>query len=163
MNDCDALFRQVQQQAAALGIPYSPHISPKIVINTRSVNRLGCCKFKGEEIVVEVALRVAQGPEASCRETLAHELLHTCPGCRDHGRLWKSYARRMNEAYGYQIARTSDPERLGVERPQRPYRYRFRCQSCGAELGRYRSSPFTQHPERYRCRCGGKFKQISGE
>lgn len=159
MNDCDALLRAVMAQAAALGIPISAEIEPHVALNRRAATRFGCCKLRGGRHWIEVAQRVAEGPEESCRETLAHEVLHTCPGCRDHGRRWKEYAERMNAAYGYHITRTSTNEELGLAE-QRPPKYILRCTACGAQFKRLRVSPLTRHPERYRCRCGGKLERI---
>ena len=70
-------------------------------------------------------------------QTLAHEVLHTCPGCRNHGALWKEYAARMNGAYGYAISRTGTCEALGVA-DVRPVRYRLVCERCGQEFCRSR-------------------------
>lgn len=159
MNDCDELMKAVAAQARAAGIPVSERIEPRVVINRRAVNRLGCCKRKGCGYVVELAARVAEGPEEGCRETLAHELLHTCQGCHNHGALWKEYARRMNETYGYHIKRVAPEETAEQLRP-RPFKYILRCEKCGAELGRYRMSPLVRHPERYRCRCGGRLRRV---
>lgn len=161
MNDCDSLLQTVITQARELGIPVSGEIDPHVVLNRRAVSRFGCCKLEGGRPRIEVALRVAEGPEGSCRETLAHEVLHTCPGCRNHGQRWREYARRMNEAWGYHISRTTTDEALGVEQA-RPCRYLLRCGSCGAEIKRFRSSPLTRHPERYRCRCGGQLTLLNG-
>lgn len=158
MNDCDGLMREVTEQARKLGIPISKQIEPHVKINRRALNRLGCCRRQGGGYVIELAARVAEGGGESCRETLAHELLHTCPGCQNHGGLWKEYARRMNEAYGYQIRRVATEETAESVQP-RPFKYIIRCERCGAEIGRYRASPLTRHPERYRCRCGGRLKQ----
>ena len=91
-------------------------------------------------------------------QTLAHEVLHTCPGCRNHGALWKEYAARMNGAYGYAISRTGTREALGVA-DVRPVRYRLVCERCGQEFCRSRRSPLVDHPERYRCRCGGVLRR----
>lgn len=164
MNDCDALLREVTAQAVALGIPVSQKVEPHVVINTRAATRFGCCIFDGKtgRFRIEVARRVAEGPEMSCRETLAHELLHTCYGCRNHGKRWKGYAARMNDAYGYAIARAATNEAMGVGEG-RPYRYLLRCDRCGAEFGRYRASALTRHPERYRCKCGGKIARAQGQ
>jgi predicted SprT family Zn-dependent metalloprotease len=68
----------------------------------------------------------------------------------------------MNEAYGYHIARLSTNEEMGVEEA-RPYRYLLRCEGCGMEFKRYRASPLTEHPERYRCRCGGRLIRVAPE
>lgn len=159
MNDCDALLRRVMAQAAALGIPYSRQTDPHVVVNDRAVRRFGCCRCREGTYTIEVARRVAEGPESSCLETLAHELLHTCQGCRDHGKKWKEYAGQMSRAYGYHIARTSTGEELGVEEAREP-RYLLRCAACGREFKRYRASFMTEHPERYRCRCGGALIRV---
>ena len=160
MNDCDALLRAVMAQAAALAIPFSPHLDPHVVLNARAATRFGCCKYRAGRYTIEVARRVADGPEASCRETLAHELLHTCPRCRDHGALWQGYARKMNAAYGYRIARTATDEALGVAAQREP-KYILTCADCGATFPRLRASPHTDHPERYRCKCGGTLTRIT--
>lgn len=159
MNDCDGLLKSVWEQAAGLGIPVSRRIDPRVRVNRRAVSRFGCCKYEAGQYRIELALRVAQGPEESCRETLAHEILHTCPGCRNHGAKWKAYAEKMNRAFGYHITRTATNEALGVE-PGRAWKYRLKCESCGAEIGRFRASALTRHPERYRCRCGGRLQLV---
>lgn len=158
MNDCDALLQRVIRQARALGIPVSREIDSHVRVNGRALARFGCCRYEKGRQVIEVAGRVAKGPEESCMETLAHEVLHTCPGCRDHGKRWKDYAGRMNRAYGYHISRTATDEELGVE--ERPCKYLLRCERCGAEFKRYRASALTRHPERYRCRCGGRLERV---
>lgn len=159
MNDCDRLMAETAEQARKLGIPISEQIEPHVRINRRAVNRLGCCRRQGGGYIIELAARVAEGTEESCRETLAHELLHTCLGCQNHGARWKEYARRMNKAYGYKIKRVATETTAEGIQP-RPFKYIVRCEKCGAELGRYRASPLTRHPERYRCRCGGKLQRI---
>ncbi len=161
MNDCDALLQAVMRQADALGIPFSKAIDPHVVINRRAATRFGCCRYQGGRYTIEVAERIAQGPEMSCRETLAHELLHTCYGCRNHGKRWRSYAQRMNGAYGYRIERVTTAVSLGVQEV-RPPRYILRCQSCEAEFPRFRASRLTRCPELYRCRCGGRLAPAEG-
>lgn len=161
MNDCDALLREVLAQAGALGIPVSREVEPHVQVNRRAAMRFGCCRYERGRQVIEVAFRVAQGPEWSCREILAHEVLHTCWGCRNHGKRWREYARRMNEAYGYHISRTSTNEEMGLAE-EKSYKYLLRCQECGAEFKRLRASNLTRHPERYRCRCGGRLMDTGG-
>lgn len=159
VNDCDALMKEVIEQAQALGIPISKRIGAHVILNPRAVSRFGCCRRQGGEYIIEVATRIAEGPEKSCRDTLAHELLHTCPGCQNHGARWKMYAGQMNKAYGYNIKRAATEQAMGTAQV-RPFKYLLRCERCGAELGRYRASPLTRYPERYRCRCGGRLKRV---
>ena len=161
MNDCDILLKRVIDQARTLGISVSQEIDLHVQVNGRAKSRFGCCRYEKGRQVIEVAGRIAQGPEESCLETLAHEVLHTCPGCRNHGDRWKGYAQRMNEEYGYHISRTSTDEEMGLE--GRPYKYLLRCEQCGIEFKRFRASPLTRHPERYRCRCGGRLERVEDQ
>ena len=154
MNDCDGLLLRVMEQARALKIPFSPRLEPGVKINTRAVTRFGCCKLRKGTYSIEVARTVAEGPEKSCLEVLAHELLHTCRGCRDHGERWREYAGRMNRAYGYDIRRVTTNASLGVQGIREP-KYILVCRECGGEFPRFRASELTRHPERYRCKCGG--------
>ena len=156
MNEFDALLARAVEQARALGIPVSARISPRVAVNRRAVTRFGCCIRRGGEYVIELSERLLEAEERACMQTLAHEVLHTCPGCRNHGALWKEYAARMNGAYGYAISRTGTCEALGVA-DVRPVRYRL--ERCGQEFCRSRRSPLVDHPERYRCRCGGVLRR----
>lgn len=155
MHDADTLLARVVAQAKALGIPVSPHILPQVRLNRRAVTRFGCCIRQADGAYrIELAQRLLEAPEAACLQTLAHEVLHTCPGCRDHGVRWKAYAGQMNAAYGYTISRTGTCDQLGVE-DIRPIRHLVVCTKCGRQFPRARRSPLVAHPERYRCTCGG--------
>lgn len=158
MNDFDALLKRVVEQAGALGLPVSGRIDPHVAVNRRAVTRFGCCIQRGKDYTIELSERLLAAPEGACLQTLAHEVLHTCPGCRNHGQRWKEYARRMNEAYGYAISRTGSCEALGVA-DTRPVRHLVVCTHCGMEFPRSRRSPLVDHPERYRCRCGGRLRR----
>lgn len=158
-RDLDVLLAEVAAQLRAVKIPLADGIAPHVEINDRAVARFGCCKYRDGRYTIEVARRVALGPEQSLRETLAHELLHTCHGCRNHGKRWKMYAQRAGEVYGYRIARSATEEELGVGEA-RACRYLLRCTACGAQFKRFRTSALVEHPERYRCRCGGRLERV---
>ena len=153
--DVNALLAQVIGEAQAIGIPLSKHIFPEVRLNTRAVARFGCCIRRGETCCIEVSARLLEAGELAVRETLAHEILHTCWGCRDHGPRWKSYAERMNAAYGYRIRRTGTWEALGLP-DEKPVNHLLVCEKCGLEIPRTKASTLVRRPERYRCRCGGK-------
>lgn len=158
MNEFDALLARAVEQARALGIPVSARISPRVAVNRRAVTRFGCCIRRGGEYVIELSERLLEAEERACMQTLAHEVLHTCPGCRNHGPRWKGYAARMNAAYGYEIARTDTCQRLGVE-DTRTIRHLVVCTQCGRQFPRTRLSTLVAHPERYRCACGGTLRR----
>lgn len=151
MNLPDKLLSIVLSEARSIGLPIADRISPTVRINRRAVRRLGCCIREGDGYHIELSARMLSASETDCRAVLAHELLHTCPGCMNHGNRWKRYATQMREAFGYEIKRTADT----AQTP--PARYRVTCAGCGGTLFRYRASALIRHPERYRCRCGGTF------
>ncbi|WP_130870146.1 SprT-like domain-containing protein [Intestinimonas massiliensis (ex Afouda et al. 2020)] len=155
MDRFDKLLVQVLEQARSLGIPVSDRIDPHVKINRRAVTRFGCCiRQKDGSFTIELTHRLLEGTDRACLQTLAHEVLHTCSACRNHGSLWRSYAGRMNAAFGYAISRTGTCGELGVP-DTRPVRHLVVCTRCGQEFPRAKASPLVLHPERYRCKCGG--------
>lgn len=152
--DVDGMLARVIAQARALKIPVGGPIEPSVVLNGRATGRFGCCRRKNGVFTIELSLRLLGASERAVMQTLAHEVLHTCRGCADHGGRWKGYAARMNAAYGYEIARTDSCEKLGVPDVAK-VRYVLVCTRCGAQICRSRRSRLVDHPERYRCRCGG--------
>ena len=155
-TEADRLLALVLAQAKAAGIPVSRQILPTVLINTRARTRFGCCRRLPEGFRIELSAFLLDGDESVIRQTLAHEVLHTCPGCSNHGPVWQRWADLMNRTCGYRIRRTDSPEALGLA-DTRPVRWLVVCSSCGKEIPRMKRSPLVTHPERYRCRCGGKF------
>lgn len=150
----NSLLACVTEQARQASIPLSSRICPTVAVNRRAKTRLGCCRTKNGVHTVEIAAALLEADEHLVRQTLAHEVLHTCPGCANHGPRWKQYAARMNNLYGYDIRRTDTPEHLGIP-DGRPVRWLVICRKCGKEIPRMKRSVLVAHPERYRCRCGG--------
>ena len=85
MNEFDALLARAVEQARALGIPVSARISPRVAVNRRAVTRFGCCIRRGGEYVIELSERLLEAEERACMQTLAHEVLHTCPAAATMG------------------------------------------------------------------------------
>ncbi len=157
-------MKEVISQATAIGIPVSKNILESVVVNNRAKTRFGCCKKNKGVYIIEVSGAIVNGPETSLLLILAHEILHTCPGCQNHSKLWKSHAEAMNNAYGYKIKRTSNPEELGIK-PESIYknnknaRYLFICKGCGQAIERTKRSRLVTHTHLYRCKCGGKLER----
>lgn len=141
-------------QAKQAGIPVSARICPTVAVNRRARTRFGCCRTQRGTHTIEVAAALLNADVRALRQVLAHEILHTCPDCADHGARWKHWAGRMNALFGYDIHRTDSHEGLGLA-DDRPVRYLVVCSKCGRESPRMKRSPLVDHPERYRCRCGG--------
>lgn len=154
----DSLLALAIAQARAVKIPVAREIEPHVRLNRRARTRFGCCVRRDGRYTVELSAQLArEGSEEAVLQVLCHEVLHTCYGCSNHGARWKGYARRMNEAYGYHIRRTDNYEGLGLA-DDRPVRYWVVCARCGRCIPRMKRSPLVDHPERYRCTCGGALR-----
>lgn len=158
MNDANALLAFVTDKALSLGIPVSRFIDPEVRINSRAKKRFGCCKRTSSGYIIEISERLLSSDEKTCLETLAHEVIHTCRGCQNHQKKWKEYAALLGEALGLDIERTGSPDKLGLslEELEKEARYALICEGCGLIIKRTRRSRLIEHPEHYRCRCGGR-------
>lgn len=159
----DGLLALAVAQARAVKIPVSREIEPHVRLNRRARTRFGCCVRRDGRYAIELSAQLAeQGGEGAILQVLAHEVLHTCYGCSNHGQRWRGYAQRMNDAYGYHIRRTDNYGELGIE-DDRPVRYWVVCAQCGRRFPRMKRSPLVDHPERYRCACGGVLRVEAAE
>lgn len=143
-----------------IGIPVSKNINPHIKINFRAKRRLGCCIRNGNSFKIEIASAVVGNCTQTVllKETLFHELLHTCPGCGNHGAAWKEYADILNKELDLHISRTS---KTCEKEDRQNFAYILSCQVCKNEIGRYRRSKAVLHPSLYCCsKCGGKLVRI---
>lgn len=173
----EALLQEVLSQCKELNIPVSDRIIPEVDVNSRAKSRFGSCRkvWKNKEgkycrkavspldkhwFLIEIAEAVLDADAGDIRNILAHEVLHTCYGCYNHGKRWKSYAEKMNDIYGYSITVTSSYEKMGLERPgkQPEYRYVIECRRCGRRFYRQKKSKVVTATNRYRCSCGGKLE-----
>ena len=153
MNNFDDLLEQVMDEARRADIPISKKIFPHIKVNSRAKSRFGrCIRENDGRFMIELSSRLYDAPEHSCRQTLAHELIHTCEGCMNHGELFRRYAEKMNRKYGYNIKRTNSAEEMGVESGSENGKYIVVCKKCGKEIRRTRQSPLTKNPSQYRLR-----------
>lgn len=150
----DELLAQVIGQARSLGVPVARSIHPHVVINTRARTRFGCCRRERGCYTIEIAATLLEAEKSAVCQVLAHEVLHTCPGCANHGARWQRWAGIMSRQFGYHIHRTDSHESLGLE-DNRPVRYLVVCHKCGNTIPRMKRSALVEHPERYRCKCGG--------
>ena len=155
----DDLLIRVLKQARSLSIPVSGSIDPHVVVNTRAKTRFGCCRTRGGRHTIEVAASLLTAEETAVCQVLAHEVLHTCPGCANHGVRWQRWAALISERFGYDIHRTDSHDGLGIA-DDRPVRYLVVCRRCGNRIPRMKRSPLVEQPQRYRCKCGGSLYVI---
>lgn len=148
-----------------LGAGIEPGNIVSWVINHRAKTRWGMCtKNPDGTCIIQIAARLIEDeriPEQACKETMIHEILHTCKGCKGHTGLWLVYANIMNKKYGYNIKRTTSGEEKGVENytasKRLDYKYCFVCENCGQIIKRKKQCEFTKYYRNYTCGiCGRK-------
>ena len=108
------VLKEVIEEVRNLKIPVPFTISEQIKVNPRPKKRFGCCRKQGEKFIIEISEFILKCDDEKIRGVIAHEVLHTCEGCYEHGMKWKEYASQMNAAYGYNIKRTSSNEEMGI-------------------------------------------------
>lgn len=155
-KDFELLKNTCLAEVQAQGI--KPAKSIKWVINSRAKTRWGQCRKTGllgyEIQIAERLLTDDRISEKDCKETIIHEILHSCYGCMKHTGRWKEYATRMNEAYGYDIKRVKTGAEMGVENHEAnrmPAKYVFVCKKCGQRIVRKRECKFTKQYKSYGC------------
>lgn len=165
MRDLTTYAIECMTELEEIGIEYGN--VTEFTVNTRARKRWGQCKKVpgGFEINISSVLLDERNDERGLKETILHELLHTCRGCMNHGEIWKRLAQKVNMAYGYNIKRTNSADDKGVleeTRPpvkQREVNHRVTCTGCGHVYTRTKASKLITHTDHYRCGCcGGKLK-----
>ncbi len=160
MKDFKRLIAECQAELSAEGINIGTVREWKI--NNRARSRWGQCRLETDGTysiqISESLLTDDRISEKACKETIIHELLHTCKGCMKHQGRWKAYATIMNAKYGYNIKRVTSGNDKGVDNynpARRAIKYVFTCGGCGATIYRKRESKFTKYYRYYGCtRCG---------
>lgn len=170
MEYIQELYKEVLAEVKKINLPISKNIKNDISINKKAKSRFGCCKKIQKGVIksfeIEISSRLIGGEDKFIKQTLAHELIHTCPGCDNHGAIWKAYAEKMNGVYGYNIKRTDTAKHLGIKEEgtfknrSLEENYVLICKNCGARISRTRKSNVVKHPSNYRCKCGGKLERV---
>lgn len=164
MKDLTKLVGECQRDLASLNI-----LTGKVrnwTVNTRAKARWGYCVNVAKDLFdIQIAAALLQDgvDDQAAKDTIVHELLHTIPGCFKHTGKWKQYANTINHLLPqYKIKRGFSYEEKCLEYPrQKPEaRYLLKCLKCGSEIGRQRMSAAVEHPEHYRCKCGGRLTRI---
>ena len=155
MRDLKKYAIECMEMLDSLGIVYGN--VKEFTVNTRSLRRWGqCCKRpNGYYININADLLKEENSETGLKETILHELLHSCPDCYGHGERWQYYARKVNKAYGYNIKRTNSAEEKGVveRRIAKPSetKYQIQCPACKHIWNYQRKCNVVTHPEWHSC------------
>lgn len=163
MKDLQKIAKECIEELNAIGIKQGKIL--RFEINTRAKKRWGQCRMTPNGFTINISYRLLGDSVdiMALKNTIMHEILHTCNGCLNHGAEWKRYADKVNRAYGYNIKRCTSAEEKGLERVQttKIIKHKFVCECCGQVITRQKESNFTKHYNLYKCgRCGGDFKKL---
>lgn len=131
------------------------NIKPKVIINKRSKRSLGSCRYTGarNDFTIQISHRVLDIEEDKVMDIVLHEILHSCPGCQNHGSIWQRHANTINNTYGSNITITANIKDLGVKPIEA--KYILKCDNCDNTWKRHTRSKLVKYPEQYKCNCGG--------
>lgn len=138
-----------------LQIPFSDKIS-SIRVNNRIRAKWGYCRRirnpQGEDsFEISISGRLLQNDVKPKKQmsVILHEILHTCPGCFNHGKEWNAYRKQIKKEKHIKIYVTASSKDMKVE----PHYY-IKCRKCKTKLW-YIMRP--THYQNLRCiTCGSK-------
>lgn len=171
MRDLQKVFQNCIVMMDEIGIDYGKII--KVTVNTRAKRRWGQCHIerRGYAIPTTYSINISEVlldervPLEALQNTMIHEILHTCPGCFNHGNGWQLRAEKVKRELGYNIKRIDSREDKGVSNSvAADYvvpKYILRCKKCGVETGKFRMCQVVKHPDNWRCSiCHGDLERI---
>lgn len=167
MKDLQKLFNECKKELDDIGIKYGNIV--KLEVNYRFKKTWGQCSYvnKNEnKFKIEIAAKLLQDDidDISTKNTIIHELLHSCKDCMNHGNEWKRLANIVNKKYPqYNIKRTTSNKSKGIEYEDKDFNYILECKKCGNKL--YFSKMckriiYAENGYLIHLNCGGKFKRI---
>ena len=148
-----------------------------VEFNNRKNSRvLGMCTYIGTlhgipryKITINKAYLQNSDPQ-SVHDTIAHEVLHSIPGCMNHGKKWSYYARQFMTALPqFNISRCTNNEGFNnylKKAMETQAKYTIICKKCGARFYKTRKSQWMDYLMRggkccaYHKNCGGDFEVI---
>lgn len=155
MRDIQEYAIRCMEMLDKIGVPYGN--IQNVTVNNRAKKRWGLCSVvsNGFDIQINAVLLDETIDESGLMNTMLHELLHTVPGCMNHGAKWKAMADKVYKAYGIYIKRCSNAAEKGVaadmieEMNAKRYKYFVSCPDCGHVFKYMRMCDCVKNPGRY--------------
>lgn len=158
MKDLNSIVNKCETIMNDCGIKHGK--ITKVEINSRAKSFWGKTTTKDcKNYIINISSQLLQDSvkNEAAETTVLHEMLHTVPGCMDHGNKWMELANKINQRHGYNIKPKTSSEEKGIKEE---YTYIVKCKECGREYGRYRMSDVIRYPFMYECHCGGNLERI---
>lgn len=170
MKNLNSLFEECRMELKRINMDISDRIV-KVSVNGRLKTTMGKCIFSRRtgnySIEIAACLLTDEAETQAAKETIIHELIHTCPGCMNHGYEWKRRGDRVSRMLGYNVTRCADRTTLetqGVvikDRKPEEYKYALVCDCCGNQYKHKRMCEAVRYPELYYCgKCNGSLHMV---
>ena len=168
MRDLKRYAMECMEELDSIGIPYGDVRGWEV--NTRAKKRWGQCRRTNGYYYININAELLNENNSvdGLKNTIIHELLHTCQGCMGHNAQWNKWASKVYRELGYNIKRVSSAEEKGLSEERMEARaeqfksrikYKVTCIKCGSTGYYQRMTKFIKYPSNYKCgRCGGKFE-----
>lgn len=135
MKDLQKLYNECLQELNNIDIEYG--VIRSISINNRLTRTWGLCRTFYENgcdkvFRIDISSRLLKDDvdDIATKDTIIHEILHTCEGCQNHGKEWKKQAEKVNKEYPqYHISRTTSTTKKGIS-DENEYKYIIQCKTC---------------------------------
>ena len=174
MKNLSRLYSETLSEALSVGLDVSDKIV-SIKVNSRLSRALGRCVQVWDAwnrcYVYKIEIQpniLADGLEDSIpKNTIMHELIHTCKGCFNHGDEFQYRAGIVNRRLSYNVHTTTDSASLvaaGVTLKQHTDNYAVVCDKCGRTVKKYKrwSSTLERIGDfRHGGTCGGNLHVVS--
>lgn len=159
----NAMFNKALKIADECGLKYGT--ITEIKINSRLTRTLGVCNpGPNETYWIEVNKNVLEKcNDDFIMETILHEIVHTCPGCWNHGKEFKETGMQITRKYPqFKITRTANAQAACADgiRFNPKEKYVLKCEKCKREFSYSRMTKAVKYPWAYRCKCGGDLVRI---
>lgn len=165
MKDLYRLFEECKEEMEQAQIPFNYGATIE-VSKRKSTCSWGKCRNK-EQIFINALLLDDNVDDKETKDTIIHELIHTCDNVYGHDENFKFYGNRMNNMFGYHISRCNSATQKGLQIDyERMGKYKLVCENCGRISYKSRLSKGSQmllknNQATHTCgKCGHEMKTI---
>jgi hypothetical protein len=142
MRDLNELFTRCCEELDVIGVPYAKGKIDGVYSNSRYTRRYGNCRrLPNGHFEISIASFLLSDKITSdkiVRNTIFHELTHTCPDCFNHGKKFHEWGALISDCYDVDISTYVSKEisntvnEAGViKKPKN--KYEVVCCGCGAK------------------------------
>lgn len=137
--DLQIVMKEVYKEIKDVGIPCKEIEGVKW---TNARKKWGACWNKGGKYNITISDMLKQNgiKEEAVKSVIAHEIIHTCEGCWNHGKQFRKYCEIVQKKYGYNPIGTRPdgghkPEDLDIKEEMvfgdQMFKYIIQCVDCG--------------------------------